>query len=213
MEWVTSFLAGLGLFINSIFGITPAVVSLSPATVPIASSSSLGVNAQAINKKESSVAIAKTMLSYADSGTLSDTGNGISTYLSSKYKFSFSYPTNWRVGDSNIGNGAFQLFNYPLAQEVQSEGFVKGHSKIEAVLINNLPGQIFTPQDYFSPNEITYEKTIAGQKAYYGDSDGVSSYLITVPSTTPIEYLGISEYGDTSDSSTIEKIVASLKWH
>jgi hypothetical protein len=139
-----------------------------------------------------------------DVGVITKNGS-TSTYKSDKYKFSFSYPTLWRIGDNRIGHGTFQLFNYDPSKIVGGSVFKKGMNKIEAVIITD-------PSGFFSEDTGNLvEVTIAGQKAYKLEYDGGISYTIALPSH-PGKYLGISIYGDPSNYSILENLVEDITW-
>jgi len=141
-----------------------------------------------------------------DVGIIVDTGNGVSTYRSDKYKFTFEFPTAWSIGNNHIGCGTFQLKNYnPSMQDGNPHGFAKGTGKIE----------MFAGVDEsFLGGAEMKEIEIAGQKAYESEDTfyGSTTYIIEFPSRKG-EYLSISRYGDSAvGAAVLKQILESLRW-
>ncbi len=137
-------------------------------------------------------------------GTVNKIDDKISTYVSDKYKFKFSYPSTWRVEGNQTGYNTLQLLNYSDNQAGDSGRWAKGMNKIEMTIIDN-------PSSYFSDYSMV-ETTIAGQKAWKG-AGGLSwlSYAITLPSG-PAKYLAVTIYGDSANYYVLEDLLKSLTW-
>ena len=144
----------------------------------------------------------------------SSTTKGYNTYTSKKYGIQFSYPIEWRVGNNNLGNGTFQLFNFFN----QEEGAIRaGKNKIE-IYLN--PIYAYNKPDTADINTKTLTKkiVISGQLALrsevefsYGDGASMISYEILIP-TIPDKYLGMSMYGDPANFHILDEMVKTLKW-
>lgn len=145
-----------------------------------------------------------------DVGAITTEGT-TSTYVSSKYKFSFQYPSTWRIGDNRIGYGTLQLFNY---DEAEADGNLhdwgKGHNKIELVIGTRDPKSYAT--EVGNGENGTYEETvIGGQKAFIGRNDRMQAYLIELPDQNGV-YMIINVYGDPASHSIITEVISTLEW-
>lgn len=137
------------------------------------------------------------------SSTLSSSTTSV--YENRQYKLRFSYPSSWRVHDTELGKGAFALFNFPEEQGVGKEGFGKGMTKIEVMIIRD-------PRSFYSTGAVV-ESEVAGQKAYrnVGEYNEHYSYAIELPSK-PGSYVAITMYGAQENFFVLEDLLLSLEW-
>lgn len=130
-------------------------------------------------------------------------------YTNNDFKFSFSYPSSWRIIDqSKLGTGGtLFLFNYPASQTILDAGSSpKGQNIIQ---VGIAPMSSFT--DINDGN--TTETTVAGQKAYVEKGNEVKfySYTIAIPSSAG-KYVRMTIYGDPANFSTLDDLIKTLTW-
>lgn len=153
------------------------------------------------NQNEASSTSASNVIS---TGSIQTSG-AASVYENQQYKLRFSYPSSWRAHDTELGKGAFALFNFPEEQGVGKEGFGKGMNKIEVMIIRD-------PRSFYSTGAVV-ESEVAGQKAYrnMGEYNEHYSYAIELPSK-PGSYVAITMYGAQENFFVLEDLLLSLEW-
>jgi cell division protein FtsB len=137
-------------------------------------------------------------------------------YTNKKYKYSFSYPINWKLGSNWFGNGGIQLFKDVYYTD---DDYTYSY-KIEAGVGPS------SPTDPNNENNSVTTLVINGIKVKryednsfnpkYNRSGGtyIRSYLIPLQSD-PAYSLGISMYNfstTTSDFTVLDNIIKSIKW-
>ena len=147
-----------------------------------------------------------------DVGIITKNADGTSTYTSNKYKFRFSYPSTWRVGDNRIGYGSLQLLNFPEPKANDTRR-VFG-ARIEMGIIDDSSSSVL--RDFSS---VMTETKIAGQKAYYfkpknpdeSEEPYFISYVIALPSQ-PGKYVIITLYSGSTNYPVLENLLKSIVW-
>lgn len=215
----TVLLGGFGLFcLSFVVLITLTVPSspINPSNTPLQNSPSVPINdpAHAINpeiiasspvsKRNQNGASSTSVSNVISTGTIQTSGT-TSVYENRQYKLRFSYPSSWRAHDTELGKGAFALFNFPEEQGVGKEGFGKGMNKIEVMIIRD-------PRSFYSTGAVV-ESEVAGQKAYrnMGEYNEHYSYAIELPSK-PGSYVAITMYGAQENFFVLEDLLLSLEW-
>lgn len=148
------------------------------------------------------------------SGAITQNQDGTNAYVNSHYKFSFTFPKGWHVGDRSLDGNTLQLFNYD--ESVYKKNFVVGENKIEAsVSLINTYG---TSSDYPEMKRKQRQIIIAGQNAVVYDIELVDGRKIRsyfVPIHYPLgNYFGMTMYGygDEINFGVIDAIMESFRF-
>ena len=140
-----------------------------------------------------------------DVGIITQNGDGTSTYTSNKYKFRFSYSSEWDTEKKNIvfGGGTFGFFNFFNAPE----GYDQGSTAFRVMM-----GITDDLSSFFSKTSTVIETKVAGQKAYrrVEDESGIA-YAIML-SSQPGTYITIVMYGYSANPPVLDKLLKSLAW-
>ena len=154
-----------------------------------------------------------------EKGIISPSKNGKSVYTNKKYGFSFTFPSEWRVGDDSLGYGTLQFFNYDESEGVGGHKFQSGQNKIEMRILSS--DSIYIDENASSafPTETIENRrlTVAGQAAFMerirlvNGEEILKSYKIILHKI-PDSGIAIVIYGDTKNFFLLDRLVESIEW-
>ncbi len=133
-------------------------------------------------------------------------------YVSTEYGLSFEYPEDWILGDTRIGEGSFQIFNYDPNTITGSGVFPPGYNKVEAVIVDKSQ-YVETTDTNVKVEEVTING-YAFERRDITPANGtqIRSYKMEVPSQPNLLFV-ISVAGSTDTNfGVLDRLVRTIEW-